>query len=164
MTEAERDYRGNQCPSRGPGLTHVTNGSNRCESCREIVSFTPPKGIPPTATQASTGKPAKVWATIYDHLYVMAVTGRCLHANCGEVKEAHATYLIGVKAWECTVNHEGVEPYTQCYICRMVVEPKEATGSPVGPHHGRGRFPFIQRHYAELERIYEGWIGGFYKS
>lgn len=48
----EPEYRGNQCPNRGPGLSHTQNGSPRCESCGVWLTSDPPSGVPPTATQA----------------------------------------------------------------------------------------------------------------
>ena len=48
-------FRGDQCPARGPGLSHMTDASRgnfNCTHCEQPVTLVPPKGVPPTATEA----------------------------------------------------------------------------------------------------------------
>lgn len=49
------EYRGSQCPVRGPGLSHTQNGrdGSPCIECGTLITSVPPRGIPPSATQAS---------------------------------------------------------------------------------------------------------------
>jgi hypothetical protein len=47
------DYRGNQCPKRGYGLSHVQNGPATCVFCGIPITQEPPPGVPDTATQAT---------------------------------------------------------------------------------------------------------------
>jgi hypothetical protein len=58
------DYRGNQCPGRDAGLSHVTGYANVCLYCKQQVTVEPPSGVPPTATQAPYLEKSKV-ATPY---------------------------------------------------------------------------------------------------
>lgn len=157
-------YAGDQCPGREAGLSHTLDESirrdGRCIHCTMLVSLTPPPGVPAGASQASPK------ATISDHDFEgNNLTARCAKQGCGGFKHDHAGFLIGTAPGECQVDHSRLIPWSACGSCDVqFVEPKLAEGKPVGPNHGRGRFPFINRHYDELARLRDMWLGGYIKS
>lgn len=163
-----KDYFRNQCPARGYGLTHTQNMRARpdgsCMDCGTELHNNPPTGVPESAKEAE--RLPEVYADVYDHKYVFSITGRC--ARCGKVELRHAEWVTGVEPGECAVDHASIRPWTSCLICFQVIEPKLATGKPVGPPDRPGRGILTERQkgrlnfhaYAEREAAKkEGWLG-----
>ena len=54
------EYRGNQCPQRGPGLSHTQDSrfynGMRCVECHTPITNQPPPSVPEGATEASVSE------------------------------------------------------------------------------------------------------------
>lgn len=92
-----------------------------------------------------------------DHVYVFTLAGRCL--RCQRTEDEHVVLLptpdpmtecpadhSSVTSWDLTASNERV----RCPICRIMVEPRLATGEAHGPVWGPGRGELGTRMKARL--------------
>lgn len=144
-----------ECPARDAGLRHAhwdqctpeahpgeDSGHmlNQCCHCRAIHG-----GIIEPVAEMPAG--------LADHLYIFTITGKCV--RCGRTQDAHPAILKVTAPGECQVDHasitaahligDGGLEWRRCPACNRMIEPKMATGAPVGPKWGRGRGDLIER-------------------
>lgn len=113
---------------------------NQCCHCRGIA---PDKENTPEPIVAPDRPPME------DHLYIWTITGHCV--RCQRTQDAHPA-VMQVEPREpgsCAVDHaslrtallinDGGLEWRRCPVCNSMIEPKLATGSPVGAPWGIGR-------------------------
>lgn len=107
-----------------------------------------------------------------DHLYIPTVTGHCARKLCGRKQEAHPVVMRLAEpdpVTGCVVDHNTLpvsvnlfvdrdaEMMTraQCVVCSVMLEPKMATGIPVGRADDPGRGDLTER----MKKRLRGWYG-----
>jgi hypothetical protein len=168
---------GEQCPARGPALTHAH--WNKCD----------PKGYHPgtsdkhTANQCcecgllagTAAEPAKREETLryatQDHRFKFTIGG-CYH--CGKPEEFHPVFLPDPTADECPVDHRSITTgiligddglqWRACPVCHTGIEPALAEGFPSGPSYGPGRMPWVQRRWDRIVALKAAFDAGYYQS
>ncbi len=105
------------------------------------------------------------------HPYQFTIAGFC--GGCGGVQDDHP--LIGVPdpMTGCDVDHKSLKPahllgdggwvWSSCPRCGIMVEPNLATHVMVGRNEGRGRLPFVNRHWKELDTMRLAYAAGYYQ-
>ena len=158
-------WRGANCSARGPGLSHTQNTAIRpdgsCIHCGSALTLFPPNGVPASASEV--GITPVVFATVFDHLFTFSLTGRCARAQCGKPKDAHAVYLIGASPGQCLVDHRSIAPWSECHICKDVVEPKMNMPTSFDSYTD-DKVWLTPSQTERLEAVHTAWLAGFYRS
>lgn len=170
------------CPERGPALTHAhwsncdprgvhpkdptgnggkQHASNQCCHC-EMTSEQW------HAERAKADIVIRETETA-DHLYVFTITGKC--NRCQRTQDVHPTVVKAAPMERtedgqvvCNVDHNSINAVTllivdgglerrKCPACTVMVEPKMATGEPIGKADGIGRGWVSPRMRARWEAI-----------
>ena len=160
-------WRGEQCPKRGPGLSHTMatysfSAGSTCRECGAVLHSQPPEGVPSGASEADTGRAQ--YATIFDHKYVFSITGLCSRANCRQPQDSHADFRVLAKSEDCVVDHRSVQPWAECNICKEIVEPAMVTKPPPVPGTTDSPIWMNRRILDKLDAIHAGWMVGYFKS
>lgn len=152
-------------PADGTAMAGRTHQLNQCCHCEQLAE----KSQEAEAIAMSQEPPRQ--GQLQDHPYQWTIAGRCL--RCQKTRLDHPVFKRGAESGECSVDHtsiaskllvnDGGLERTTCPICNMQVEPKMATGQPVGKPSGRGRGDLTQRHIDALVKLvsrekFEAWL------
>lgn len=136
------DYARNQCPARGPGLTHTLHGreGDPCVECGEPLSMQPPRDyLPPTASQA--GPPPEVSIDVVKRMRDLGFAG------------AYRDITGAKKVYD--------QPKRDSDRDNVLVEPRMVSGTgPDGVTWGLGRGSLTPRQIDRLIRVaeQEAWL------
>lgn len=147
-----------QCPRRGTGLQHRHETDCKAHVFDECCECEMTEAVWTARREFEMRETGADPEPVTDHLYIYTMAGGCGRRGCGLSKSLHPQYLESGPdpMTECPINHSTIKDKGLlvgehgaerqfCPSCHVMIEPKLATGEPVGPKWGRGRGPIIDR-------------------
>lgn len=168
-----------ECPERGPGLSHahwreclpsethpstdVTHRGDQCCHCElSSLNYIETRDLVEPNADVEM-REAGVKPVRADHAYRWTIGGRCGQENCGRHEDDHPLILPRPSGDGCLIDHKSLNSrlligdkgmeWNRCPSCTDLVEPRLATGIPVGAPWGPGRSVITGRQQFRLEFI-----------